>query len=171
MELFSQEVKDFAELREHLKNCSEVPSDYQVAVIVFAFDNEKHLILQRRGPACRDERFKLEGIGGGVKNTDADFRSALQREITEEVGTKAKIQIGEFITAILEKTFDLREQKEKYWILLAYKGTHEGGKLEIAEPMKNLGYEKYRIEEVDEEELSVAARKFYEIMKNKEENR
>jgi len=104
MELFSEEVKGFEELKERLKNYKQVPKEYKVAVIVFAFDKENRLILQRRGPECRDERFKLEGIGGGVKATDADFRSALQREIIEEVGSNANIKIEEFITAIGRKT-------------------------------------------------------------------
>ena len=165
MELFSQEVKNFEELKERLKNQNQVPSEYKVAVIVFAFDEENRLILQRRGPECRDERFKLEGIGGGVKTTDVDFRSALQREIIEEVGSKANIKVQEFITAIGEKTFDLRENKENYWILLAYKGAFESGELQILEPTKNLGYERYKIGDVKEEELSSAMTKFYEIMK------
>ena len=167
MELFLEEVKDFESLKEVLKKYPEVPTEYKVAVIVFAFDEENRLILQRRGPACRDERFKLEGIGGGVQETDYDFRSALQREIVEEVGENAKIKVNEFITTIGEKTFDLRENKENYWILLAYKGTFEGGELQILEPTKNLGYEKYKMGEVNEEELSVAARKFYGIMKER----
>ncbi|MDE6947645.1 MAG: hypothetical protein K2P14_10730, partial [Anaeroplasmataceae bacterium] len=72
MELFLEEVKDFEALKEVLKKYPEVPTEYKVAVIVFAFDEENRLILQRRGPACRDERFKLEGIGGGVQETDYD---------------------------------------------------------------------------------------------------
>lgn len=165
MELFSNEVKDMKELAQILQDKKEVPKEYKVAVIVFAFDKDNKLILQRRGPGCRDERFKLEGIGGGVKPTDPDFRSALYREITEEVGENAKISIDTFITAIGEKTLDLRDNQEKYWILLAYKGTLQGGKLEIAEPDKNLGYERYVLNDVDENELSIAAKKFYQIMK------
>ncbi len=167
MELFLEEVKDFEELAEVLRKHPEVPEQYKVEVIVFAFDEENRLILQRRGPACRDERFKLEGIGGCVQETDIDFRSALRREIVEEVGKNAKIKVNEFITAIGEYTFDLRKNKEQYWILLAYKGVFEGGELEISEPTKNLGYERFKIGEVKEEEVSIAARKFFEVIKVK----
>lgn len=165
MELFSDEVKNMKELEQILQNKKGIPKEYKVAVIVFAFDKDKKLILQRRGPGCRDERFKLEGIGGGVKPTDPDFRSALHREIVEEVGENAQISIDTFITAIGEKTLDLRDNKEKYWILLAYKGTLQDGELEIAEPDKNLGYERYVLDEVDENELSVAAKNFYKSWK------
>ncbi|MDE5830324.1 MAG: NUDIX hydrolase [Clostridia bacterium] len=167
MELFSHEIKDINELKQILKNNKEVPENYNIAVIASVFDKENKLILQRRGSKCRDERFKLEGIGGGVKETDSDFRSALNREILEEVGTDAVIKIEEFITAIGESTFDLRENKEKYWILLLYKGILEEGELQIMEPDKNLGYERYKIGEVDEDELSTAARKLYSILKER----
>lgn len=170
MELFSDEVRNMKELAQILQDKNEVPKEYKVAVIVFAFDKNNKIILQRRGPGCRDERFKLEGIGGGVKSTDSDFRSALHREITEEVGKNAQISIDTFITAIGEKTLDLRDNQEKYWILLAYKGTLQDGKLEVAEPDKNLGYERYDLNNVDENELSIAAKKFYQIMRENRKN-
>lgn len=167
MELFSHEIRDMNELKEVLKNNKETPENYNVAVIAAVFDKENKLIMQRRGPKCRDERFKLEGIGGGVKNEDKDFRSALNREILEEAGEDAVIKIEKFITAIGESTLDLRENKEKYWILLLYKGILEEGKLKIMEPEKNLGFERYKIGELDENELSSAAKKLYNILRER----
>ncbi len=167
MELFSEEAKDMNELREKLKDRKDIPKDYKVAVIAYTFDKENNIIWQRRGPECRDERFKLEGIGGGVKETDLNFRSALNREIEEEVGKEAVIKIEKFITAFGEKIFDIRENKEKYWVMLLYKGILEVDKLQIMEPTKNLGYERYQIEEVKEEELSIAAQKLFKILKEK----
>lgn len=167
MELFSEEAKDMNELREKLKDRKDIPKDYKVAVIAYTFDKENNIIWQRRGPECRDERFKLEGIGGGVKETDLNFRSALNREIEEEVGKEAAIKIEKFITAFGEKIFDIRENKEKYWVMLLYKGILEVDKLQIMEPTKNLGYERYQIEEVKEEELSIAAQKLFKILKEK----
>ena len=167
MELFSEEAKDMNELREKLKDRKDIPKDYKVAVIAYTFDKENNIIWQRRGPECRDERFKLEGIGGGVKETDLNFRSALNREIEEEVGKEAAIKIEKFITAFGEKIFDIRENKEKYWVMLLYKGILEVDKLQIMEPTKNLGYERYQIEEVNEEELSIAAQKLFKILKEK----
>lgn len=66
MELFTQEVKDIKELNEILKENNEISKDYEVAVIVYAFDKENKIIFQRRGHECRDERLKLETIGGRV---------------------------------------------------------------------------------------------------------
>ena len=88
MKLFSKEVKDMSELNEVLKNNNEVSKEYEVAVIVYAFDSENKIVFQRRGLGCRDEQLKLETIGGRVKKSDIDFRTALQREIEEEIGTR-----------------------------------------------------------------------------------
>lgn len=113
MKLFSKEVKDMTELNEVLKNNNEVSKDYEVAVIVYAFDSENKIVFQRRGLGCRDEQLKLETIGDRVKKSDIDFRTALQREIEEEVGTEANIELQEFIVSTYAKTFDVKNMYEK----------------------------------------------------------
>lgn len=164
MKLFSKEVKDMNELKEVLKNNNEISKEYEVAVIVYAFDLENKIVFQRRGLGCRDEQLKLETIGGRVKKSDIDFRTALQREITEEVGTDADIELEEFIVSTYAKTFDVRKNKEQDWIYLVYKGILKGGELKIAEPNKCLGYERYKIGEVNENELSNGTRELYNIV-------
>lgn len=143
------------------------PKKYEVAVIVYAFDKENKIVFQRRGLGCRDEQLKLETIGGRVKKSDVDFRTALQREIIEEIGTDADIELQEFVVATYAKTFDVRNNKEQDWIYIVYKGNLKGGELQIAEPNKCLGYEKYKIGEVDENELSNGARELYNIVSEK----
>lgn len=96
-----------------------------------------------------------------------NFRTALQREIVEEVGTDANITLEEFIVATYAKTYDTRNNKEQKWIYLVYKGKLDSGELKIAEPNKCLGYEKYRIGEVNESELSNGARELYNIVAEK----
>lgn len=167
MRLFSKEVKDMNELNELLKNNSAISKQYEVAVIVYAFDKENRIVFQRRGLGCRDEQLKLETIGGRVKTSDIDFRKALQREIVEEVGTEAEIELQEFIVSTYTKTFDVRNNKKQDWIYLVYKGNLKGGELKIAEPNKCLGYERYKIGEVNENELSNGARELYNIVSEK----
>lgn len=169
MELFTYEVNDISELKEKLKNNREISKDYEVAVILCAFDKDNKIIFQRRGPGCRDERLKLETIGGRVKESDNDFRNALKREIIEEVGEEANIEIDEFITATYGVTFDNRYNKEQAWIYLVYKGCLKNGELKIEEPDKCLGYERYKIGEADESELSNGAREIYRIVSRKYE--
>ena len=167
MQLYIPEVKNIKELKEILKDNNIIAKDYKVAVIVYAFDKDNKIIFQRRGPGCRDERSKLETIGGRVKEDDIDFRTALNREIIEEVGAEANIEIGEFITSTFATTFDNRYDKEQPWVYLVYKGTLKSGELEIAEPDKCLGYERYKIVEVDEKELSNGAKELYKIVSEK----
>lgn len=167
MKLFSKEIKDMNELNEILKSNKEISKEYEVAVIVYAFDSENKIVFQRRGLGCRDEQLKLETIGGRVKKSDINFRTALQREITEEVGTDANIELQEFIVSTYAKTFDVRNNKEQDWIYLVYKGNLKGGELKIAEPNKCLGYERYKIGEVNEKELSNGARELYNIVSEK----
>ena len=147
MKLFLEEVKDMKELREVLKDNNEISKDYEVAVIVCAFDKDNKIIFQRRGLGCRDEQLKLETIGGRVKESDIDFRTALKREIIEEVGKEADIELEEFIVATYAKTFDVRNNKEQNWIYLLYKGNFKGG--------------------VDENELSNGAKELYKIVSDK----
>ena len=167
MKLFSKEVKDMNELNEILKNNKEISKEYEVAVIVYAFDSENKIVFQRRGLGCRDEQLKLETIGGRVKKSDIDFRTALKREITEEVGTNANIELQEFIVSTYARTFDVRNNKEQDWIYLVYKGKLKNGELKIAEPNKCLGYERYKIGEVNKDELSNGARELYNIVSEK----
>lgn len=170
MKLNIEEVKDMKELKEVLKDNNEISNDYKVAVITYAFDKDNKIIFQRRGPGCRDERLKLETIGGRVQESDIDFRSALKREIMEEVGADADIEIGEFVTATYAKTFDNRYNKDQTWIYIVYKGDLKSGELKVAEPNKCLGYERYKIGEVDENELSNGAKELYTIVSEKYKN-
>ncbi len=165
MELcIKKEVNNIEELKEALKDNKEIEKDYQVAVIVYAFDKENRIIFQRRGPGCRDERLKLETIGGRVKENDTDFRTALSREIEEEVGIDAKIELEEYVASTYAVTFDNRYNKQQAWIYILYKGNLKNGELKVAEPDKCLGYERYKIGEVDENELSNGSRELYKII-------
>lgn len=109
----------------------------------------------------------METIGGRVKESDIDFKTALNREIVKEIGTEANIEIDEFITSTYATTFDDRYNKEQTWIYIVYKEILKGGELKIAEPNKCLGYERYKIGEVDDNELSNGAREIYKIVSQK----
>ena len=76
------------------------------------------------------------------------------------MGTDADIVLEEFIVATYAKTFDVRNNKEQDWIYLVYKGNLKSGELKIAEPNKCLGYERYKIGEVDENELSMEPKNY-----------
>lgn len=74
------------------------------------------------------------------------------------------MEIEEFITATYAKTFDVRHNKEQAWIYIVYKGKLKEGELEIKEPNKCLGYERYKIGEVNLDDLSKGAIELYKIV-------
>ena len=45
MQLFSEEVEDRKELKQKLENNRNIVDDYEVAVIVYAFDKDNKIIL------------------------------------------------------------------------------------------------------------------------------
>ena len=165
MELEIKEPKNMDELREFIKDNQEIPEKFYVAVESSIFDKDKKWILMRRGPGCKDGRFKLEGIGGGIEATDTTFRDGLRREISEEAGDEAVINVKKFLYARTEKVFDLHANVEKVWIILSYVAVLEKGELLVMEKDKNLGYERYEMDKVNLEELTDCARSTYAKMK------
>ena len=60
---FKREVIDYLDLQEYLKENDINLPKYRVAVISLMMDENKRILLQRRGPKSRDEFGKLEDIG------------------------------------------------------------------------------------------------------------
>lgn len=166
MELNIKEPKDMKELKMLVRNNKDIPEIFYVAVESNLFSKDKKWIFMRRGSGCKDGRFKLEGIGGGVEDEDHSFIEALKREISEEAGTDANISIKKFLFARTEVVFDLHKKINKFWIILSYIGVLESGELQIKEKTKNLGYERYAINEIDTNELTDCAKSAYEKISN-----
>lgn len=161
--LFTKDIKDEEELKQYIKdNKIDIP-EYRTAVIALIIDSEGRLILQRRGPKSRDEYLKLEDIGGAVEETDEDFKSAIMREIEEEAGPDAKIEIDHFVGAFLVNKFDRRTDKYVNWLFLLYKCNYLGGELKIAEEGKCIGYEFYKYEDLPKEETANTTLAFWDF--------
>lgn len=163
--LFTDEVKDMNEFIDKIKDF-DLGDRVKVAVVCFVFDKSGKLILNRRGPGARDEIGKLQALGGSINADDADFRSALLRELREEGGDKAKVSIDYFIGAQKDGKFDNTLGEYVNWIILGYKGTVQEGELINAEPDRSVGLEKGELDEFKKEELSITAYNFIqELMK------
>ncbi len=155
--LFTDEVKTMNELIIKLGGIAPEFDTIKVAVVCFLFDKEGKLILQRRGPGARDEIGKLEAIGGSVNKSDENLREALKRELIEEAGDKAKIEIGDFIGAQLDGKIDTHTKQYTNWIILAYKGFLLDGELVNAEPDRSIGFERGTLQEFLSNDLSKTA--------------
>lgn len=135
-----------------------------VAVEGLVFDENYNWILMRRGPGCRDEQFKLEGIGGRVEN-DRDFIPALQRELKEEAGESAVIDIVDLLEIRTDTVHDSRLDKTVTWVIVSFICVYKSGDLEICEPTKNLGFEKFQLTDIKVTELSSSTKVAYKTLK------
>ena len=87
-----EEIRMVADLRKFIDNLNrpEIPFDYRIAVGGFLLDQHDKLVLIERGVDARDSIGKLEGIGGGVHDTEEDLHASLLRELKEEIGLSDK---------------------------------------------------------------------------------
>lgn len=164
MDLNIKECTTIQELNEQLKNCTDVRIS-RINAVVYLFDSNNKIIYQRRGPKCRDKRLKLEGIGGGIDETDGTIKEAIIREAREECGNDCKIFIDDYLGVLLEKTYDFKDNIEKNILILGYTGRLISGELKIKEPDKCLGYERYNLENINLDDLSSSALFFYKKIK------
>jgi ADP-ribose pyrophosphatase YjhB (NUDIX family) len=126
-----------------------------VEALIFSTDGK--LLLHKRGKGCRDEIGKREGIGGGFEESDENFLNALNREIKEEVGQDAQIEVDSFFEIRKDTVRDVKANQEQHRIIISYLCTYIGGELKIMEPHKNEGFSFVDIHTVEEKTLSSSA--------------
>lgn len=162
--IIKKETKTETELKNYL-NKKFALSDFRPAVIALITDKEGNILLQRRGPKSRDEANLLADIGGAVEDKDKTFLDALNREIREEVGNSAQIEVDNFVGGVLKRKYDPRTKKEVNWLFLLYKCTYKGGELLKNERGKCLGYEFYKYENLPYLEMLETTRFFWDYYK------
>ncbi|MBR1376646.1 MAG: NUDIX hydrolase [Bacilli bacterium] len=116
-------------------------SNYKVGVIVHIKDSNDNILLQQRGLKSRDENGLYEDVGGKVDKDDADFRSAIEREIKEEMGEDVVIELSNPIGVWYVP------KKDTNWLFVVFKGTYLSGNIKIMEPDKCMGYKFFTYEE------------------------
>lgn len=113
----------------------------RIGVIVHIEDENGKILLQQRGPKSRDENGMYEDVGGSIESTDVDFKSAIIREMQEEMGTDANI-----------KLFDATHiyhcpKNNTNWIFVIFKGKYIDGNINVMEPEKCMGYKFFTYDE------------------------
>ena len=88
------------------------------------------MLFLERGPLARDERGKLEGVGGQVERED--LRSELVREVTEEIG--ALVRLGSI--RFMELKSDFVVDTKKHWAIASYICEYTSGTPKVREPGK-----------------------------------
>lgn len=113
----------------------------KVGVIVHIQDKNGKILLQQRGKKSRDEIGLYEAVGGSVDKADKDYKSAIIREMKEEMGEEAKIDLLGSIGIFHCQKADIN------WVFVVFMGTYINGKINIMEPDKCLRYKFFDYEE------------------------
>lgn len=157
--LFTDEVTNIQELLNKINELNmDIEDGIKVAVVCFVFDCDGKLILQRRGKGARDDVDKLCAIGGSANMSDANFRESLLREIREEGGEAANVEIDKFIGAIHKNSYDKNSGSFNDWIILSYMGTLKSGEFVNSEPDRCSGFVSQYMEDFDPDELTMTAK-------------
>lgn len=141
-------------------------TNQRLGVIVEIKDDNGKILLQQRGAKSRDENGLYEHVGGSIEKSDIDFKSAMLREMQEEMGNNANIK--------LEDTTDLYHicKNDTNWLFIIFRGKYINGDINIMEPEKCMGYKFFTYDEaVNSNMVSEGCRFLMESMKeNYKEN-
>lgn len=161
--IFKDEVRNVDELVAKLIDIDSLKK-IKVAVVCFIFNKQGQVILNRRGPGARDDVGKLQAVGGSVNKSDADFLSALKREILEETDNN-DIKISKFIGAYHDRKMDNETKEIVDWIILGYIGILESGSLINVEKNRSIDFETFNLNDINPEELSLSTYEFIKEIK------
>ena len=161
--IFKDEVRNVDELVAKLIDIDSLKK-IKVAVVCFIFNKQGQVILNRRGPGARDDVGKLQAVGGSVNKSDADFLSALKREILEETDNN-DIRISKFIGAYHDRKMDNETKEIVDWIILGYVGILESGSLINVEKNRSIDFETFNLNDINPEELSLSTYEFIKEIK------
>ncbi len=126
----------------------------RIGVIVHIEDNNGKILLQQRGVKSRDENGLFEDVGGSVENSDIDFKSAIIREMQEEMGNDANIKLSD--STGIYHCF----KNNINWIFVIFEGEYIEGNINIMEPEKCMGYKFFTYDEAINSNLVSESCKF-----------
>ena len=126
----------------------------KIGVIAQIEDERGKILLQQRGLKSRDENGLYEDVGGSVENSDVDFKSAIIREMQEEMGDDANIKLFDS-TGIYHCC-----KNNTNWIFVIFKGKYIDGNINIMEPEKCMGYKFFTYDEAINSKLVSESCKF-----------
>ena len=122
-------------------------SNYKVGVIAHIIDKDGNILLQQRGVKSRDENGLYEDVGGKVDKDDTDYKSAIEREIKEEMGDDVNIKLTNPVGVWYVP------KKDTNWLFIVFKGTYLDGNIKIMEPDKCMGYKFFTYDEAVESNM------------------
>lgn len=164
-------IKTKGELLNYLDKIGYNKTNYRIAVEGLIFTKEGKILLEKRGPECRDEIGKLEGVGGSLGN-HYNLLSKLQEEFNQELAAEVvglEINIDRLLEVRQVQFFEA-EKGWQDWIVVSHLCRIERGEPAIGEPGKIESLHELTLDELfamDEADLSnstIAARETYQEM-------
>lgn len=164
-----QMVTKKAEVLDYLRAIGYDEKDYKIAVEALIFTPDGRLLLEKRGPMCKDAVGLLEGVGGGIDYHE-DLLEALRHEISTEItGEKGKVKVSvDRLLEIRQIQFEEAKTKRlKEWIVVSYlcrlvEGEPDRGEKDKIEELVYLTLDElYAIPESKLSGSTIAARKVY----------
>src|SRR5579859_5665044 len=163
-------IQKKSQLLDYLAGIGYNKKDYRIAVEALIFTPEGKLLLEERGPECRDEIGKLEGVGGGLYGDD--LLQELREEFDQELAAKTQqlvIDIDQLLE-IRQVQFEEQDKGLQDWIVVSHLCRIRKGKPAIGEPgkitsLREISMEDlYQMEEAKLSNSTIAARKTYQAL-------
>ncbi len=134
-----------------MKNMKKGKDYIGVGVGAIVFNDERKVIVSKRGNLARNERGLWEFPGGGV-----DFGEKLEDAIKREVREENDIEIE--ILKLLEIVDHIIEEEGQHWVTTTYIAKHISGEAKTMEPGKCDEVRWIELSEINPEDLSLASR-------------
>lgn len=117
-------------------------NNMKIGVIVHIVDSNGKILLQKRGPKCKDDALLFEDVGGRLEDSDIDFKSAIIREMKEEVGEDAIFDISNPVGIYHSEKGDVN------WMFVIFIAKYLKGDIKVMEKEKCLGYNFFSYDDI-----------------------
>jgi hypothetical protein len=157
-----------SELLAYLDSIGYNKQKYRIAVEGLIFRSDGRLLLEKRGPQCRDEIGKLEGVGGSL-GTAENLLQKLHEEFEQELAAK-NVGLEIAIDRLLEvRQVQFEEAGRGWldWVVVSYlcriiKGVPDIGEKGKIASLEYLTLDQlYAMPEDDLSKSTVSARQIY----------
>ena len=124
------------------------------------FNKDGKVFLAKRGAEARNEKHRWEFPGGSVEFGET-LENALVREIREEYGFVIEV------VQLLDVVNHILHEEKQHWVSPTYLCRYKNGKPCIKEPNKcdEIGW--FSLDQLPENELTIASRKSLENLRKK----